>query len=105
VRLLEGREYAATDDARAPKVVIVSDAVARRIWPNESPIGHRISMADKPKLDDWLTVVGVANDVAQDATMSKHSTLYLPYLQTDWTWLLGTMTFVVRTDPGARVAT
>jgi putative ABC transport system permease protein len=102
VPILQGREFTPADDGRAPKTVIVSEAVARRVWPNEDPIGRRISMADKPKPEDWLTVIGVANDVAQDA-MSKHSTVYLPYLQSDGTWMLGAMTFVVRADPGARV--
>ena len=103
VRLLRGRDFAATDDARTPGVVIVSESVARKVWPNGDAVGKRISMADKPRAEDWLTVVGVANDVVQDGSMGKHSTLYLPYLQSNWTFLLGHMTFVVQMD-GAGVA-
>jgi len=101
VRLLRGRDFTATDDDHAPSVVIVSERVARRIWPNDDALGKRISMADKPRPQDWLTVVGVANDVMQDGVTEKHSTIYLPYLQTGWLFLLGHMTYVVRSDAGA----
>jgi len=101
VRLLRGRDFTANDDDHAPSVVIVSERVARRIWPNDDALGKRISMADKPRPQDWLTVVGVANDVMQDGVTEKHSTIYLPYLQTGWLFLLGHMTYVVRSDAGA----
>ena len=103
VRLLGGRDFAATDDAQAPGVVIVSESVARKIWPGASTgdvVGKRISMADKPADKDWLTVVGVVSDVVQDRSMGKHSTLYMPYLQSQWGFLLGHMTYVVRSDAG-----
>ena len=98
VRLLRGRDFAATDDALAPGAVIVSETVARKIWPDGNAVGKRISLASKPLPNDWLTVVGVVNDVVQDGSMGKHSTMYLPYLQSTWTFLLGHMTFVVRSD-------
>ncbi|HEV8499103.1 MAG TPA: ABC transporter permease [Gemmatimonadaceae bacterium] len=101
VRLLRGRDFTANDDDHVPSVVIVSERVARRIWPNDDALGKRISMADKPRTQDWLTVVGVANDVMQDGVTEKHSTIYLPYLQTSWLFLLGHMTYVVRSDAGA----
>jgi predicted permease len=101
VRLLRGRDFTANDDDHVLSVVIVSERVARRIWPNDDALGKRISMADKPRAQDWLTVVGVANDVMQDGVTEKHSTIYLPYLQTSWLFLLGHMTYVVRSDAGA----
>lgn len=104
VRLLRGRDFAESDDADAPGVAIVSESVARRVWPGGEAVGRRISMADKPGPGDWLTVVGVVADVVQDRSMLKHSTIYLPYLQSDWTFLLGHMTYVVRAAPGAGVA-
>ena len=101
VRLVGGRDFAATDDAHAPGVVILSESVARKIWPGADAggvVGKRIAMADKPADKDWLTVVGVVGDVVQDRSMGKHSTLYMPYLQSEWSFLLGHMTYVVRTD-------
>src|SRR5205807_6300441 len=101
VRLVDGRDFAATADPRAPGVVILSESVARRILPDagaDGVVGKRISMADEPTDKDWLTVIGVVSDVVQDRSMGKHSTLYMPYLQSTWGFLLGHMTYVVRAD-------
>lgn len=98
IRVLRGRDFTAADNAGAPGVVIVSESVARRVWPNEGAVGKRISMSDKPGPGDWLTVVGVVNDVVQDEELSRHSTLYLPYLQTSSRFFTAHMTFVVRSD-------
>jgi putative ABC transport system permease protein len=61
IPLVRGREFALTDRAGAPPAVVVNATMARRLWPNESAIGKRVSMqgADGP----WLEVVGVARDV------------------------------------------
>lgn len=98
IRLLKGRDFTAADNAGAPRVVIVSESVARRVWPNEEAVGKRVSMSDKPGPGDWLTVVGVVNDVVQDEELSLHSTMYLPYLQTSSRFFNAHMTFVVRSD-------
>jgi putative ABC transport system permease protein len=104
IRILAGRDFTPADRAGAPGVVVVSETVARRLWPNESAVGKRISMAEHPGPNDWLTVIGVVNDVIQDARLSRHSTIYLPYLQTNAPLFINHMTFVVRPAPGARIA-
>ena len=38
---LRGRDFAESDDAAAPRVVIVNEAAARRFWPDQDPIGKR----------------------------------------------------------------
>ena len=101
IRLLEGRDFTAADRDSAPGVVVVSQSVARRVWPNQTAVGKRISMQDHPGPNDWLTVIGVVNDVVQDEHLSRHSTIYLPYLQSRWTFFISHMTFVVRPAPGA----
>jgi ABC-type lipoprotein release transport system permease subunit len=55
-------------------------------------------MADTPGPGDWLTVVGVVNDIVQDEELSRHATVYLPYAQQKSLWFLDHMTFVVRVD-------
>jgi predicted permease len=104
MRVLHGRSFTGSDDGNAPAVVIVSETVARRIWPDADAVGKRISMSDQPGPNDWLTVVGVVNDVVQDRSLGKHSAVYLPYLQSSLPWLLGRMTYVVRSDVGINVA-
>jgi len=101
IRLLAGRDFTSADRAGAPGVVVVSQTVARRLWPNQRAVGKRISMQDQPGPNDWLTVIGVVNDVVQDAQLSRHSTIYLPYLQTSSAGFINQMTFVVRPQPAA----
>ena len=43
-RLLAGRVFSDADQAGTPAVVIINQAMARRFWPGENPIGHRIRL-------------------------------------------------------------
>jgi predicted permease len=60
IQLLAGRDVSATDTAAAPRVVLVNQTAARRLWSNEA-VGRRIQMPDH---DEWVdaTVVGVVAD-------------------------------------------
>jgi putative ABC transport system permease protein len=102
IRLLSGRDFTEQDNAKAPGVVVISQAVARRLWPAEDPIGKRISMQDNPKPADWLTIVGVVGNVRQESlTEGPRPAIYQPYTQITHPFFLGHMNFVVRTasDP------
>lgn len=103
VPLLQGRDFTWRDDAGAPAVVIVSESVARAAWPDENPIGQRITMEDHPRPEDWMTVIGVVAEVVQDAGFTRRAALYLPYLQLRRTFWMAQMTYVARTavDPHA----
>ena len=61
MRLLRGRVFNSADLADRPKVLIVNDSMARHFWPNENPIGKRISPPGQTK--EWREVVGVVNDM------------------------------------------
>jgi len=98
IRLLRGREFTERDNKSAPGVVIVSQSVARTLWPGEDPVGKRISMEDHPKPEDWLAVVGVVDDLKQQAlAKNPDPAIYQPYLQVSHPFFLSHMTFVVRT--------
>jgi len=98
IPLLRGREFAEDDDSTAPGVVIVSQSVARSLWPGSDPLGKRISMEDHPKPGDWLTIVGVVDDVKQQGLAKKSDpAIYQPYLQITHPFFLNHMTFVART--------
>ena len=62
VPVVRGRSLEETDRLGTPDVVVVNEALARRFWPSENPIGKRISM-----FDDRATfeVVGVARDIPE----------------------------------------
>ncbi|HEV3141790.1 MAG TPA: ABC transporter permease [Vicinamibacterales bacterium] len=62
IRLMRGRPFSEADGPNAAPVVIVSDRLAHRLWPNADPIGKRVRVV-RPNAP-WLTVVGVAADVS-----------------------------------------
>ena len=96
--LLSGREFTEADNETAPGVVVVSQSVARTLWPGKDPLGRRISMEDEPKPEDWLTVVGVVDDVKQRGLATgSDPAIYQPYLQISSPFFLSHMTFVVKT--------
>ncbi len=61
IPVLRGRAIAATDTAAAPAVLLINQALARRDFPGEDPIGKRLSLSVSPP--SWATVVGVVADV------------------------------------------
>src|SRR5947207_4913440 len=64
IRVLHGREFSERDDAASAGVAIVSRAVAR-LFPSEDALGKRITLQSTPEPNDWLTIVGVVDDVKQ----------------------------------------
>ena len=98
IGLVSGREFTERDNITAPGVAIISESVARRLWPAGDAIGKRISMQDKPKPEDWLTIVGVVRDVKQQRlTDPPSASVYQPYRQVNGPFFLSHMTFVVQT--------
>lgn len=94
IRLLDGRVFNERDDADAPRVVIVNEALARRHWADtRDASGDRIS----PDWADgaWTTVVGVVEDVRHDGLTERAvPEVYFPHAQMPGTGL--SMTVVVR---------
>jgi putative ABC transport system permease protein len=66
-KLVAGRFFNERDAATSPRVIIVDDRLARRFWPNQDPIGHRMyrpsddaaDLAAVTEKTQFLTVVGV----------------------------------------------
>jgi putative ABC transport system permease protein len=77
IPLLRGRVFTDRDRAGTQPVVIVSDRMARRFWPNQDAIGRRVRLA-RPGTP-WLTVVGVVGDVSDSHDPGvPFETWYLP---------------------------
>jgi putative ABC transport system permease protein len=62
--LLKGRDFTDADGPDAPRVALVNDIAAQRLWPNQDPIGKRWR-GDKADPHGWATVVGVVASVRQ----------------------------------------
>jgi predicted permease len=65
--LLKGRFFTEQDGPGSPLVAIVDEAMVRRYWPDEDPIGKRIKGQDhRGQNDDWVTIVGVVGDMRRN---------------------------------------
>jgi putative ABC transport system permease protein len=86
IRLMRGRLFTAADTPDSAPVVVINETLARRIWPNEDPIGKRIKFGlpeDQDKESKpWLEVVGVVNDVKMNGVDQATSLqTYQPFSQ------------------------
>jgi putative ABC transport system permease protein len=95
IPVIEGRGFLATDDARAEPVVLVNRTMARRFWPNTSPIDHRVRTTAGFDSASWFRIVGVVEDV-RHVSLSRDAVteMYRPIAQT----AMSNFTLVVRTD-------
>ncbi|HTV16614.1 MAG TPA: ABC transporter permease [Acidobacteriaceae bacterium] len=85
IPILEGRSIESSDSAGSPGVVVINQAMARRYWPHESPIGRQIVIAQNLG-PDWVDrprqIVGVVGDVtADEIDQPRAPTMYTPFAQ------------------------
>ena len=93
IRLVRGRVFTSQDDAKAPRVAIINETMARQFFPDEDPIGKRINITNGP--DTWREIVGIVGDIKQygvDKATSAQS--YEPFAQVPFT----SVNVVVRTS-------
>ena len=81
IQLLQGRDFGTQDGPSGTRTAIVNDSFARRYFPNQDPIGHRITVG-LDKLRQNLEIVGVVQDAKyQTLQESRRQIAYLPALQ------------------------
>jgi len=77
MRVVRGREFAATDDTSAAPVTVVSEAAADVLWPGSDPVGKILRFGEVDH-----TVVGVVADIAmQNRASSIFPYVYAPFWQ------------------------
>jgi putative ABC transport system permease protein len=82
VQLLAGRMFTTADNIDAPLVAIVDEEFARRFWPNEDPIGQRVSIDQNADGRIWREVVGlVRHSRHYDLSTIGREAAYYPYAQ------------------------
>ena len=72
--LLEGRYFNQSDTPQSPPVVIINATMARKWWPNESPIGKRIKQGFPQDHAPYREVVGVVADIKSGAPDEPQNT-------------------------------
>jgi predicted permease len=60
--ILRGRAFTSDDTPTGQPVAVINQTMARRLWPNEDPVGGRFKMGTNPQTP-WSTVVGVVGDL------------------------------------------
>jgi len=96
IPLRKGRYFTDLDEESAPRVAVVNEAMVRRFFPDEEPLGKRIAIGDTPEEDSvWATIVGVVGDVRHfNLDEAGGAEVYIPFAQDPWLF----MSFVVRTE-------
>jgi putative ABC transport system permease protein len=93
IRVVRGRTFTSQDDAKAPRVALINETMARQHFPNEDPIGKRINITHGP--DAWREIIGIVADIKQygvDKATSAQS--YEPFAQVPFS----SLNVVVRTN-------
>jgi len=114
IPLLKGRTFSAMDvpppadgdsdpnAPQAPMAAVVSASFARKWFPDEDPIGRRITLGD-PTAGPWLTIVGIVADTRNQGLDQEHyPAIYQPFTQAT----RARLTLFLRTggDPAAQTA-
>jgi putative ABC transport system permease protein len=103
-RVVRGRDLNNLDSASAPWVAIINEAMARRFWPGEDPIGKRLTLGvvsgERPR-----EIVGVVRDIPTRRDRAEpQPVIYASYLQQSADYrgpianMFGQMTFLLRTS-------
>jgi putative ABC transport system permease protein len=83
IEMLRGRLFDdAQDRTDSALVAIISETMSRRLWPDEDPLGKRIKPGRADSDAEWITIIGVAEDVRQfELTAQPRLQMYLSYSQ------------------------
>ncbi|HEX2862550.1 MAG TPA: ABC transporter permease [Lacunisphaera sp.] len=84
LRLTAGRFFDDTDQERSRPVVVINETMARTLFPNENPVGHRLAVAGGEPV--WAEIVGVVRDT-RTINVSPSPILfqvYKPFPQESW---------------------
>ncbi len=93
IPLIRGRLFTPQDNAKAPRVAVINETMAKEFFPNEDPIGKRINVQNGP--ENWRQIVGIVGDIKQYG-VDKATTVqtYEPFAQHPF----NTLNVVLRTS-------
>jgi predicted permease len=73
--LLRGRTFTSGDTQAAPQVAIINQSLASRYWPNEDPVGQRITFDNG---QNWATIVGIVANARQQIDAAPQDEIHFP---------------------------
>jgi predicted permease len=85
IAIVQGREFtrAETESSGGMKVAVIDKSLAKKLWPNEDPLGRTIvfeNAAGDPN-ENAMKVVGIASTIINDFIMRNESQVYVPFGQ------------------------
>jgi putative ABC transport system permease protein len=96
IPLRAGRYFNENDNANAPRVLLLNEALARKLFPGEDPVGKRVNLFNGNS--DYSTVIGVVGDVRHSGLdQAVTPEVYVPYMQISDNWV--TLTLHTQVDP------
>jgi putative ABC transport system permease protein len=82
MRLVRGRDFDERDREGAPRVAVINQTMARRLWPGEDAMGKRIRLNTIGGPGEWAAVVGILRDARQwDWSDAELNEMYFPFAQ------------------------
>jgi predicted permease len=98
--VLAGRDFDERDTLTTPRVAIVSESIAKRLWPGRDAVGRfvaaRNNFARPNEKIEWLEVVGVVNEV--DPILQDVGRQPYVYVSLSQEWLVSAGTVIARVD-------
>lgn len=80
--LVRGRFFADSDDDQSPRVALIDETMAARLWPAADPIGKRLKFGGRSSKAPWMTVVGIVGNIKTDGfDQPDQPHLYISILQ------------------------
>jgi putative ABC transport system permease protein len=96
IPILKGRDFDGREIVEPEaRVIIINETMARRFWPNESPLGRKIKLN---RLEPWDEVIGVVGDIkTTDLDGELQPTVYWP--QHSWGFAFGALVARTTVEP------
>jgi putative ABC transport system permease protein len=83
IPLRRGRTFDQQDNATSPGVVVISESVARRHWPNGDAVGSLVRLGPDPS-EPWSEVIAVVGDVRQNGPARDSRPTVYAFLHQDY---------------------
>jgi putative ABC transport system permease protein len=104
VPIIRGRGFNDGDNETSERVIVINQAMARRFWPGEDPVGKRMAIGESSKDTSWRTIIGISGDM-RHASLSDAAvpTAFISYRQDLESW--PRMAFVIKSQTDAQTLT
>ena len=102
IPIVRGRGLTEEDNETAPRVIVINEAMARRYWPNEDPVGKRMAIGESSRDTSWRTIVGIAGSVRHASlTEDPVPCAFIDYRQDVESWSRMAFVMKTKTDPAS----